>query len=120
MISKIRGKYGQVILYGISMAFLLFLLKWLELRFVIIDHALEVYVGAIALIFTGLGIWLAMKIVKPKITVIEKEIYVNAPFSHDAEGNGKVPDGGSTLALLGLAMVGVGVAFRKFEAASSK
>lgn len=81
MISKIRGKYGQVILYGISMAFLLFLLKWLELRFVIIDHALEVYVGAIALIFTGLGIWLAMKIVKPKITVIEKEIYVNAPFS---------------------------------------
>ncbi len=48
---------GQLILYGICMAILLFLLKWLELRFVIIDHALEVYVGAIALIFTGLGIW---------------------------------------------------------------
>jgi len=48
---------------------------------VIIDHALEVYVGAIALIFTGLGIWLAMKIVKPKVTVVEKEVYLNAPFS---------------------------------------
>jgi DNA-binding CsgD family transcriptional regulator len=76
---EFRKKYGQLILYGISMALLLFLLKWLELRFVIIDHALEVYIGAIAVIFTGLGIWLAMKIVKPKI--IEREIYVSTPFS---------------------------------------
>jgi len=45
--------------------------------------------------------------------------YKFAPFSHDAEG-GRVPDGGSTLALLGLALVGVGVAFRKFEASTSK
>ena len=71
MMSKFRRKYGQLILYGISMALLLFLLKWLELRFVIIDHALEVYVGAIALIFTGLGIWLAMKIVKRKQAVMK-------------------------------------------------
>ncbi len=63
--TRLKRQYGQLILYGICMAILLFLLKWLELRFVIIDHALEVYVGAIALIFTGLGIWLAMKIVKP-------------------------------------------------------
>ena len=81
MMSKFRRKYGQLILYGISMALLLFLLKWLELRFVIIDHALEIYVGAIALIFTGLGIWLAIKIIKPKVTVVEKEVYLNTPFS---------------------------------------
>ncbi|HEX6889377.1 MAG TPA: response regulator transcription factor [Chryseolinea sp.] len=81
MMVRLKRQYGQLILYGICMALLLFILKWLELRFVIIDHALEIYVGAIALIFTGLGIWLAMKIVKPKITVIEKEVYVSAPFS---------------------------------------
>jgi len=81
MMSKFRRKYGRLILYGISMALLLFLLKWLELRFVIIDHALEIYVGAIALIFTGLGIWLAIKIIKPKVTVVEKEVYLNTPFS---------------------------------------
>ena len=79
--ARLKRQYGQLILYGICMAILLFLLKWLELRFVIIDHALEVYVGAIALIFTGLGIWLAMKIVKPRVKVVQKEIYVNAPFS---------------------------------------
>ena len=58
---------------------LLFLLKWLELRFIIFNHSLEVYIGAIALIFTGLGIWLALKLSKPKIerVVIEKEVYVS-------------------------------------------
>jgi NarL family two-component system response regulator LiaR len=81
MMTRLKRQYGQLILYGICMAILLFLLKWLELRFVIIDHALEVYVGAIALIFTGLGIWLAMKIVKPRVKVVQKEIYVNTPFS---------------------------------------
>ena len=37
------------------MAALMFLLKWLELRLIIFDHAFEIYVGAIAAIFTGLG-----------------------------------------------------------------
>src|SRR6478752_10877147 len=67
------------ILYSISLAFLLFLLKWLELRFIIFDHSFEIYIGFIAVIFTALGIWLALKLSKPKIetVVIEKEVYVN-------------------------------------------
>ena len=66
------------ILYSISLAFLLFLLKWLELRFIIFDHSFEIYIGFIALIFTALGIWLALKLSKPKIetVVVEKEVYV--------------------------------------------
>ena len=71
-------KNKATIFYGISLAFLLFLLKWLELRFIIIDHSFEIYIGSIAVIFTALGIWLALKISKPKIEtlVIEKEIYI--------------------------------------------
>ena len=71
------------IIYAISLAFLLFLLKWLELRFIIFDHSFEIYIGFIALIFTALGIWLALKLSKPKIktvietVVVEKEVYVN-------------------------------------------
>lgn len=73
------SKHKASIAYGISLALLLLLLKWLELRFVIFDHALEVYIGAIALIFTGLGIWLAVKLTKPKVqtVVVEKEVYIN-------------------------------------------
>jgi DNA-binding CsgD family transcriptional regulator len=71
-------KHRQVILYGISLALLLFVLKWIELRFLIIDHIIEIYSGAIALVFTGLGIWLAMKLTTPKVEriIVEKEVYV--------------------------------------------
>src|SRR5215210_8755473 len=72
------GKHKATIIYSISLAFLLFLLKWLELRFIIFDHSFEIYIGAIALIFTALGIWLALKLSKPKVetVVVEKEVYV--------------------------------------------
>lgn len=71
-------RHKATIIYSISLALLLFLLKWLELRFLIFDHSFEIYVGAIALIFTGLGIWLALKLSKPKVetVVIEKEVCV--------------------------------------------
>jgi len=71
------------IIYSISLAFLLFLLKWLELRFIIFDHSFEIYIGFIAIIFTALGIWLALKLSKPKpdsyrveTVVVEKDVYV--------------------------------------------
>ncbi len=68
----------SIIIYSISLAFLLFLLKWLELRFIIFDHSFEIYIGFIAVIFTALGIWLALNLSKPKIetVVVEKEVYV--------------------------------------------
>ena len=76
MLLNFINKHRETILYGISLAFLLFFLKWIELRFIIINHILEIYIGLIALLFTGLGIWLALKLTKPKVEtrIIEKEI----------------------------------------------
>src|SRR5689334_3953289 len=72
-------KHKATIMYSLCLALLLFLLKWLELRFIIFDHSIEIYIGCIAIIFTALGIWLALKLSKPKIetVVIEKEVYIN-------------------------------------------
>ncbi len=56
-------------MYGVSLAILLFLLKWLELRFILFSHSMEIYIGSIALLFTGLGIWLALKLMSPKVEV---------------------------------------------------
>lgn len=67
-------KYKSTILYGFVLAFLLLLVKWLEFRFVIVNHSLEIYIAIIALIFTALGIWLSKKLTKPKTVIIEKEI----------------------------------------------
>ena len=78
MTDNFISKNKSIVIYSLSMALLLFLLKWLEWRLIIVNHTFEIYAGVIALIFTGLGIWLALKIAKPKIEtiVIEKEILV--------------------------------------------
>nr|WP_276900960.1 LuxR C-terminal-related transcriptional regulator [Pedobacter kyonggii] len=73
------AKNKSVILYGVFLAALLFLLKWLELRFMIINHAFEIYAGSIAVIFTALGIWLALKLTRPKTILIEKEVFTAKP-----------------------------------------
>ena len=78
-IKSVLQFHKATIVYSICLALLLFLLKWLELRFIIFDYSLEIYIGAIAFIFTGLGIWLALKLSKPKIktVVVEKEVYIS-------------------------------------------
>ncbi len=77
-------KNKTIFLYGFSLAILLILLRWLELKYIIYDHAFEIYAGSIALVFTLLGIWLARKLTKPKVEtrVVEKEVYriMQEPF----------------------------------------
>jgi DNA-binding CsgD family transcriptional regulator len=67
----------QIILYGFALALFLFLLRWLEMRFVLVDDKLDIYIGIIALIFTGLGVWLAFRLRKPALqtVIVEKEIF---------------------------------------------
>jgi len=52
----------QILVYGISLGFLAVLLKIIEYRFVVYDHAFEIYAGIVALAFTALGIWFGMKL----------------------------------------------------------
>lgn len=77
MSNPFAKKYRILWIYGSSLALLLFILKWLELRFLIYDHAFDIYIGAIALLFTLLGIWLALKLSKPKTNtvIVEKTVY---------------------------------------------
>ena len=73
-------RHKLIILYALSFGVALFLLKFLELRFLVIEHSVEVYIGIIAVVFTGLGIWLALKLSKPKVQTVEviKEVRVPA------------------------------------------
>ncbi|MGX5820273.1 response regulator transcription factor [Chitinophaga lutea] len=79
MAGNFLTRYKHLLLYGGALAILLFLLKWLELRFLIIDHAMHLYSGAIALLFTLLGAWLAMKLARPKKETIIVERRVAIP-----------------------------------------
>ncbi|WP_442587052.1 response regulator transcription factor [Pedobacter sp. AW31-3R] len=75
---KFLARNRSVLLYGASLAILLLFMKWLEWRMIVIDHVFELYAGIIAILFTGLGIWLANKLSRPKtnIVVVEKPVFV--------------------------------------------
>ncbi|MBV8388591.1 MAG: DNA-binding response regulator, partial [Mucilaginibacter sp.] len=46
------SKNKQIILYGTALAALLFLLKWLETRYILLDQQLDIYLGIVAVLFT--------------------------------------------------------------------
>lgn len=54
------------------------MIQFLEYNFLIRSFRLQFYIGIIALLFTGLGIWIAIKVRTPKteIIFINKEIEV--------------------------------------------
>ena len=73
-------KYKLMVLYAASMVLLLVLLQVLQYRFLLMSHSFEIYIFFIALLSTGLGIWLALKLMKPKTEiqtiVVEKPVVV--------------------------------------------
>jgi len=80
----------NIIIYGLALAGLLILLKWLEWRFIIFDHAIEIYSGALALLFTGLGIWLAVKLTRPKVRTVV--VVRPAPPSEGRRADGRASE----------------------------
>lgn len=78
----ITKEIRHIILYSLLMAVFVFALKWLQWKYFIADHSVEIYIGAVAVLFTVLGIWIAHKIIKPKTEhiIVEKEILVPTPI----------------------------------------
>lgn len=72
-------KTRHIILCGLLLAILVFMLKWLQWKFLIVDNSLDIYMGCIAVFFTILGVWIATQLVKPKVqtVIVEKEVYVS-------------------------------------------
>jgi NarL family two-component system response regulator LiaR len=66
----------HIVLYGLILAAFVFLLKWLQWKYLIADHSVEFYVGAVALLFTLLGIWGASKLMRTQTREIVKEVVI--------------------------------------------
>ena len=61
------------------MAVLIAVLKLVEYRYFVRDVPLEFYIGVVAVMFTGLGIWAGLKLTRPKV------IEIGGPFERDDE-----------------------------------
>jgi DNA-binding NarL/FixJ family response regulator len=57
-----RDMVKSVALYGLALAAGAFVLQWLQYKYVARVFAPEIYIGLIALAFTGLGIWAGVRL----------------------------------------------------------
>lgn len=82
-----------ILLYGLLGGVLIVVLKLVEYRFLVVEHSLEIYGGLVAALFSGLGIWLGLKLTRTRETVVVREVPVpvevpvraGGPFAPDVE-----------------------------------
>ena len=80
-----------VLLYGLLGGVLIAGLKLIEYRFLVVEHSVEIYGGIVALLFSGLGIWLGLRLTRRRETVVVREVpvpvevpvRVSEPFAAD-------------------------------------
>lgn len=78
-----------IFIYGISLALLTALLKFVEYQFIIKDFELEFYVGVVAVFFTGLGVWMGLKLTRPKQQLVDAT-EVPTPLPQPIQTNGEI------------------------------
>jgi DNA-binding CsgD family transcriptional regulator len=70
-----------VLLYGVVSGVLIAGLELIEYRFIVIEHAIEIYGALVALLFSALGIWLGRELTKSRKTVVVREVRVEVPVA---------------------------------------
>jgi hypothetical protein len=73
----------HILLYGVAGGLLIVVLKMMEYRFLVVEHSIEIYGGLVAALFSAIGIWLGLKLTRPKETVVIREVTVpsSEPFT---------------------------------------
>jgi DNA-binding CsgD family transcriptional regulator len=66
-----------ILIYGIAMAVLIGLLKFVEYRFLVRDIPLEFYIGIVAVMFTALGIWAGLRLTRPKLIETDTQFFLD-------------------------------------------
>jgi DNA-binding CsgD family transcriptional regulator len=85
-----------VLLYGLVGGVLIAGLRFVEYRFLVLEHSLEIYGGIVAALFAALGLWLGRKLTRTRETVVVREVPVEVrievpvevpagPFERNAE-----------------------------------
>ncbi|MBL7849531.1 MAG: DNA-binding response regulator [Cyclobacteriaceae bacterium] len=66
-----------IAIYGISLAALVAVLNYIEYRFLVRDMSQEFYVGVIALVFTGFGIWAGSRLLRRNVVVVRPDFVLD-------------------------------------------
>jgi DNA-binding CsgD family transcriptional regulator len=90
------------LLYGLIGGVLITVLKLVEYRYLVLEHSLEIYGGIVAAIFSGLGIWLGLKLTRTKETVVVREVPVHVEVRVPVLAGGPFERNETRLAELGI------------------
>jgi len=52
----------HVALYGLLGGALIATLRWVEYRWLVLDHTLEIYGGVVAMLFAAVGVWIGVRL----------------------------------------------------------
>ncbi len=75
-----KGKAGMrktILIYGVAMAALTGILKFIEYRYFVRDLSLEFYLGAVAVLFTAVGVWAGLRLTRRKVIVANPDFKLN-------------------------------------------
>ncbi len=64
----------HVLLYGLLCGALVAVLRFIQYRWIIVEHSIEIYGALVAAVFAGLGIWLGLRLTRPAEPVVVREI----------------------------------------------
>lgn len=78
----------HVLAYGVVGGILIAGLKFIEYRWLVVEHSLEIYGGLVAAVFAGFGVWLGLRVTRPARVVV-REVPAAAGFVRD---EGKVQE----------------------------
>jgi DNA-binding CsgD family transcriptional regulator len=74
----------HLLIYGACGGLLIVAMRWVEYRFLVIEHSFEIYGALIAAAFAAIGIWLGLTITRREVVVREVPVPVTEPFVANA------------------------------------
>jgi DNA-binding CsgD family transcriptional regulator len=66
-----------ILLYGVALAALTGILKFIEYRFLVRDLSLEFYIGLVAALFAGLGVWAGLRLTRREVIIANPDFKLN-------------------------------------------
>lgn len=69
----------HIFLYGLIGGVLIAGLKFIEYRWLVVEHSIEIYGALVAMVFAAFGIWLGLRLMRHRKTVEVREVMVKAP-----------------------------------------
>ena len=68
-----------ILIYAIALAALTGILKFIEYRYFVRDLSLEFYLGAVAILFAGLGVWAGLRLTRRRVVIANPDFKFNEP-----------------------------------------